>query len=232
MHTINIAIDGYSSCGKSTLAKAIAAKLGYIYIDTGAMYRAVTLYCIENNVWGETAIIQHLDKINVSFRYTIPSGKSGSPQAGSETYLNGKNIEREIRENREVANHVSSVSAIKEVRKKLVAIQRSLGKQKGVVMDGRDIGTVVFPDAELKIFMTASHGIRAKRRHDELLSKGINISMDEVKKNIESRDYQDTHRAEDPLQKAEDAVVLDNSHLSPKQQFEVVLKLAKEKINF
>lgn len=224
MHKINIAIDGYSSCGKSTLAKALAARLGYVFIDTGAMYRAVTLYCIEKNLWDEKNIIQHLEKINVSFQYNNESEKS-------ETYLNGKNIEREIRENPAVADNVSKISAIKEVRKKLVFLQKELGKQKGVVMDGRDIGTVVFPDAELKIFMTANNEIRAKRRHDELLSKGIIISMEEVKKNNESRDYMDTHRAEDPLRKAKDAVVIDNSHLTPQQQLDIALKIANEKIN-
>lgn len=224
MHKINIAIDGYSSCGKSTLAKALAARLGYVFIDTGAMYRAVTLYCIEKNLWDEKNIIQHLEKINVSFQYNNESEKS-------ETYLNGKNIEREIRENPAVADNVSKISAIKEVRKKLVFLQKELGKQKGVVMDGRDIGTVVFPDAELKIFMTANNEIRARRRHDELLSKGIIISMEEVKKNNESRDYMDTHRAEDPLRKAKDAVVIDNSHLTPQQQLDIALKIANEKIN-
>lgn len=221
---INIAVDGYSSCGKSTLAKALAARLGYVYIDTGAMYRAVTLYCLENNLSGNEEIISRLDKINVSFRHNTETGKS-------ETYLNGKNIERVIRENPAVAENVSRISSIREVRQKLVALQKELGKQKGVVMDGRDIGTVVFPGAELKIFMTADNEIRAKRRFDELLSKGIRISMEEVKKNIESRDYQDTHRKEDPLRKAGDAVVIDNSFLTPGQQFEIALKLAEEKIS-
>lgn len=223
MKKINIAVDGYSSCGKSTLAKALAARLGYVYIDTGAMYRAVTFYCLEKNLSGEDEIISQLDKINVSFRHNTESGKS-------ETYLNGKNIERAIRENTAVAENVSKISSIREVRKKLVSLQKELGKQKGIVMDGRDIGTVVFPDAELKLFMTADTEIRAKRRYDELLSKGIKISMEEVKKNIESRDYQDTHRREDPLRKAEDAVVIDNSFLDPGQQFEIALKLAEEKI--
>lgn len=223
MKKINIAIDGFSSCGKSTLAKALAAKLGYVFIDTGAMYRAVTLYCLEKNLSDEEDIIHHLDKIKVSFHYNTDSGKS-------ETYLNGENIEREIRENSSVANNVSKISSIREVRKKLVTLQKELGKQKGVVMDGRDIGTVVFPDAELKIFLTANKEIRAKRRYDELISKGINISIEEVRKNNESRDYLDTHRKEDPLRKADDAVIIDNSLLTPARQLEIVLNLAEEKI--
>ncbi len=221
---INIAIDGYSSCGKSTLAKALAAKLGYVYIDTGAMYRAVTLYCIKNNLNEKNEIISNLSKINVLFKYNSRSEKS-------ETYLNGKNIEREIRENTAVADRVSKISSIKEVRKKLVALQKELGKEKGVVMDGRDIGTVVFPNAELKIFMTANYKTRAKRRFDELKAKGVKITLEEIMKNIEERDYEDTHRTEDPLRKAVDAVVLDNSDLNHQQQFEIALTLAEEKIN-
>lgn len=223
MKKINIAIDGYSSCGKSTLAKELAAKLGYVYIDTGAMYRAVTLFCLENNLLGEK-VITHLDKINVSFQYNTETGKS-------ETFLNGKNIERAIRENAEVANNVSPVSTIKEVRKKLVSLQKELGKNKGVVMDGRDIGTVVFPEAELKIFMTAKNEVRAKRRYDELLLKGINTTLADVRANLESRDLIDSTRVADPLRKADDAITLDNTFLTPKEQFEIALKMAEEKIN-
>lgn len=223
MKKINIAIDGYSSCGKSTLAKALAAKLGYVYIDTGAMYRAVTLYCLKNNLSGKNEIVSHLERINVSFQYNIQTEKS-------ETYLNGKNVEREIRENTAVAENVSKISSIKEVRKKLVALQKELGREKGVVMDGRDIGTVVFPDAELKIFMTANHETRAKRRYDELMAKGVRVTMEEIMKNIELRDYEDTHRIENPLRKADDAVVLDNSELTYFSQLNFALKLAMEKI--
>lgn len=224
MPAINIAIDGFSSCGKSTLAKALAAELGYVYIDTGAMYRAVTLYYIRKKFFEPEKIIDVLDEINVSFRHNLKSGKS-------ETLLNGENIEREIRENPDVADLVSKISTIKEVRKKLVSIQKASIKQKGVIMDGRDIGTVVIPDAELKIFLTASKEVRAKRRFDELKAKGMDITFEEVKKNIELRDYEDTHRASDPLKKADDAIVIDNSNLTAEQQLEIALTLAKEKIN-
>ncbi|MES2837945.1 MAG: (d)CMP kinase [Bacteroidota bacterium] len=224
MKKITIAIDGYSSCGKSTLAKALAAKLGYSYVDSGAMYRAVTYFFLQNQVipasnleFEEEKVLHALNQIHLTFVYN-PALKA------SETYLNEVNVEKEIRE-MHVSQHVSKVSAIKEVRTRLVAIQQKLGKSKGVVMDGRDIGTVVFPDAELKLFMTADIDVRAQRRFDELTSKGNKISMDEVKQNLWQRDYDDTHRKENPLTKAEDAIILDNSDLNRQQQLEFVTKL-------
>lgn len=224
MDAITVAIDGYSSCGKSTLAKALAVKLGYSYIDTGAMYRATTLFLIRKGIHPsqenfEQNVIEQLKDIHLSFKYN-PTTKS------SDTYLNSENVEVEIRQ-MSVSNMVSDVSIIKEVREKMVAIQKKLGKGKAVVMEGRDIGTNVFPDAELKIFMTADLEIRMQRRYDELHSKGMLVSMEEVKKNLESRDYQDTHRKENPLIKADDAIVLDNSDLSRLEQLEYVLKLIK-----
>jgi len=223
MKKITIAIDGYSSCGKSTLAKALASKLGYAYIDSGAMYRAVTLFAIKhgyikNNEINQSAIIHNLDKINIWFKY--------NPQTKvSETYLNGVNVEKEIRQ-LEVSNFVSKVSAIKEVRKKMVAIQQEMGRDKGVVMDGRDIGTTVFPNAELKLFMTADPQIRAQRRLFELKSKGEQVTLEEIAKNLEKRDYDDTK--ESPLVKAKDAILFDNSDLTQVEQLEYVLKLIKD----
>lgn len=224
MRKITIAIDGYSSCGKSTLAKALAAKLGYSYVDSGAMYRAVTYYFIHNhvipdnkNAFDNEKVLHALNQIHLTFVYN-PSLKA------SETYLNEVNVEKEIREML-VSQSVSKVSAIKEVRARLVAIQQKLGKTKGVVMDGRDIGTVVFPDAELKLFMTADIDIRAQRRFDELTSKGNKITTEEVKQNLAQRDHDDTHRKENPLTKAKDAIVLDNSDLSKQQQLDFVTKL-------
>ncbi|MBN4062297.1 MAG: cytidylate kinase [Flavobacteriales bacterium] len=227
MRKIIIAVDGYSSCGKSTLAKQLAKELGHVYVDSGAMYRAVTLFSIEHNFIDrdnvkKQELIDSLDDIQISFK---PNAEFGF----SETFLNGKNVEKEIRQMK-VATHVSKISAIKEVRKKLVSLQCKIGRNGGVVMDGRDIGSVVFPDAELKIFMTADKEIRAKRRFDELYAKGESVSMEEVKKNIEERDYLDTHREESPLVQAKDAIVLDNSNLTPQQQLEVALEWAKEKI--
>lgn len=225
MSKITIAIDGYSSCGKSTLAKALAAKLQYIYVDSGAMYRAVTLYClkkgyIKKNKPDETKIITSLRSIKLSFEYN-------SSTKIYDTILNKENVEREIRQ-MHVSNAVSMVSSIKKVREKMGKIQREFGKHKGVVMEGRDIGTNIFPDADLKIFMTADTDIRTQRRHDELTAKGVNISLDEVRKNLESRDYTDTHRKENPLVKAKDAIVLDNSDLNKEQQVEYVLKLIED----
>jgi CMP/dCMP kinase len=189
MSKITIAIDGYSSCGKSTLAKAIAAKLGYSYVDTGAMYRAITLYAlrkgfITDGVLDTESLIASLPDINITFQFN-PLTRS------SETYLNGVNVEKELR-TMEVSGNVSQVSTVKEVRQKLVALQRLLGKDKGVVMDGRDIGTNVFPNAELKLFMIADKDVRVQRRLDELTSKGQAVTADEVRKNLEDRDYQDT----------------------------------------
>lgn len=225
MSKITIAIDGYSSCGKSTLAKAIAAKLGYSYVDTGAMYRAITLYAlrkgfITDGVLNTQALIDSLPDIRISFQFN-PLTRS------SETYLNGENVEKELR-TMEVSGNVSQVSTVKEVRQKLVALQRLLGKDKGVVMDGRDIGTNVFPNAELKLFMIADKDVRVQRRLDELTSKGEVVTADEVRKNLEDRDYQDTHRKENPLSKARDAIVLDNTDLNREQQMEYVLKLIED----
>lgn len=212
---IVIAIDGYSSCGKSTFAKAIAKELNYIYIDSGAMYRAVTLYSmrkgfIKNGIPYKPGIINDLDNIKIDFIYNPGSGES-------EIHLNSENVEKEIR-SIEVSSHVSAVSTIPEVRTRMVALQREIGAQKGIVMDGRDIGTVVFPDAELKIFMTASADIRAKRRHDEMTGKGQKISFEEVRRNIVSRDITDENRDISPLRRADDAVVLDNSRMTVEEQ--------------
>jgi len=223
---ITIAIDGYSACGKSTLAKALAAKIGYAYVDSGAMYRAVTLYCMRNKLIHEGSfdtaeVLAHLENINLSFKYN-PATKS------SDTFLNGENVEREIRK-MEVSAQVSRISVVKEVRDKMCAIQRRLGKDKGVVMDGRDIGTHIFPDAELKIFMTADPEVRTQRRLDELTAKGTHVSFDEVRKNLDQRDHEDTHRKESPLRQANDAIVLDNSELSKEEQLEFVLKLVKQR---
>ncbi|MDR2026496.1 MAG: (d)CMP kinase [Prevotellaceae bacterium] len=217
MSKIVIAIDGYSSTGKSTVAKAIARRLNYIYVDTGAMYRAVTLFCLQNGLIDSAGKISDrlkssLPDIRIEFR---KSGDSGM----ADTYLNGVNVEKEIR-SIETANHVSAVSAIPEVRELLVGQQQLMGRNRGIVMDGRDIGTVVFPDAELKVFMTASPEIRAMRRFSELKAKNRNVTLDEVRKNIEERDFMDTHREVSPLKQAADAVVLDNSNMSPDEQLE------------
>lgn len=210
-----IAVDGHSSCGKSTFAKAIAARMGYLYIDSGAMYRAVTLAFIEEGVikgdtLDEEALGRLLDNITIDFR---PAG-SGS---AAETYLNGVNVEKRIR-GLEVASSVSLVSTSAMVRRKMVALQQEMGKDKGIVMDGRDIGTVVFPDADIKIFLTASADIRAGRRYKELIEKGEDVNFDEIRENILRRDEIDSTRKESPLKKAADAVVLDNSHMTPDEQ--------------
>lgn len=213
---ITIAIDGYSSTGKSTFAKNIAKRLGYIFVDTGAMYRAVTLYCIDNGLIGEEGfpdtkeIIRRLPEIKIGFTYNSQTGKS-------ETMLNGVNVEADIR-GIEVSRYVSPVSAIPEVRVQMVELQREMGKHGGVVMDGRDIGTVVFPNAELKLFMTADPKVRAIRRFNELKKKGQSVSLQEIEENITHRDYEDSHRAASPLRQAEDAIVLDNSNISPDEQ--------------
>ncbi|MBS1651072.1 MAG: (d)CMP kinase [Bacteroidetes bacterium] len=226
MQKITIAVDGYSSCGKSTLAKALAQKLGYNYIDTGAMYRAVALFALNNNYFDAKgkpnidSVINSLPNINVSFTFNAANKTS-------ETCLNGINVEREIRSMR-VSDKVSLISSIKEVREKMVALQREMGKNKGVVLDGRDIGTNVFPDAELKLFMTADTLVRAQRRFDELSSKGQYHSIEEIKLNLQKRDYDDTHRKENPLTRAKNAVVIDNSDLSREQQLEFVLKLIND----
>ena len=222
---ITIAIDGFSSTGKSTLAKQLATHLGYIYVDSGAMYRAVTLFAMQKNFikkdyFDSDSLVSNLDNIEMDLQF--------NPDLGySEMYLNGVNVEREIR-NIEVSSFVSLVAEISEVRQKLVLLQKQLGKGKGVVMDGRDIGTVVFPDAELKIFMTASSETRAKRRFDELIGKGESISFEAVLHNVQQRDYIDTHRDDSPLVMASDAVEVDNSNLNRQQQFSTVLALVHQ----
>jgi cytidylate kinase len=219
---ITIAIDGFSSTGKSTLAKQLAKYLGYIYVDTGAMYRAVTFYAMEHDIISENyfdkkSLIEKLPKISLQFLF--------NPDLGfAEIYLNEKNVETEIR-TLAVSNFVSKIAEISEVRAKLVEQQQQMGKNKGIVMDGRDIGTVVFTDAELKLFMTASPETRAKRRYDELIEKGQEVTYEEVLKNVQERDYIDTHREDSPLTKAADAIGIDNSHLSIQEQFDKVLEL-------
>ena len=215
MKKIVIAIDGFSSCGKSTFAKAIAARLGYIFIDTGAMYRAVTLCALNQGLVGEqsvdeAAVVAMLDRVNISFKFN-------SERGASDVYVNGECVEREIR-TIEVSSCVSRISSIREVREKLVALQQQMGCDRGVVMDGRDIGTVVFPDAELKIFMTADPKVRAERRYAELTAKGDKVTMEEILENVISRDNADMTRAISPLRQADDAVVLDNSYMSVEEQ--------------
>lgn len=218
---IIIAIDGYSSCGKSTFAKALAARLGYIFIDTGAMYRAVTLYAMRQGIADQPqAVVAALPKIDIAFRFNPASGRS-------EVYLNGENVERDIRRI-DVSNRVSTISSIPEVRAKLVALQQQMGEARGVVMDGRDIGTVVFPNAELKIFMTADPRVRAERRYKELRAKGEEVSLEEIERNVRERDRQDETRAVSPLRRADDAVVLDNSHMTVEEQMEWVDGLLKK----
>lgn len=221
---IIIAIDGFSSCGKSTMAKSLARELGYIYIDSGAMYRAVTLFALRNNQISDgkphvKSIISDIENINITFRFDPLSEKNT-------TFLNGENIEEEIRR-LEVSDNVSPVSAIKEVRQAMVKLQQRMGADKGIVMDGRDIGTVVFPQAELKIFMTADPEIRAQRRFLELSLKGQNVSMDDIRQNINQRDYIDQNREESPLKKADDAIILDNSYLTPEQQLQWAIQQAR-----
>ena len=217
MRKITIAIDGFSSCGKSTMAKDLAREIGYIYIDSGAMYRAVTLYCIENGLLHDGQIDverlrSEIDNIRISFR---PNEETNRP----DTYLNGVNVENKIR-TMEVSAHVSPVAALDFVREAMVRQQQEMGRQKGIVMDGRDIGTTVFPDAELKIFVTASPEIRAQRRYDELKAKGQAADFDEILENVKQRDHIDQNRKVSPLRKADDALLLDNSHLTIEQQKE------------
>ncbi|MDE7006326.1 (d)CMP kinase [uncultured Alistipes sp.] len=220
-HKIIIAVDGFSSCGKSTFAKAIAARLGYIFIDTGAMYRAVTLYAqehgaIRSGIVDEEAVCRLLDQIAITFRFNPSRG-------ASDIYVNGDLVEGKIR-TIEVSNCVSQVSAIPAVRQKLVAMQQEMGRRRGVVMDGRDIGTVVFPDAELKLFMTADPAVRARRRYDELTAKGQQVSLEEIERNVRERDKADMSRAISPLRQAEDAIVLDNSRMTVAEQMEWFMK--------
>ncbi len=220
---IIIAIDGFSSCGKSTLAKAVAKKLGYSYLDSGAMYRCVTLYCVQNgvDVNDKQAVISILDQVDIVFK----------PFDGLNTaFLNGVNVEEKLR-TLDISNRVSEVAAIPEVRRKLVQIQKNLGKEKGIVMDGRDITTVVFPDAELKIFLTADEEIRAMRRHRELVEKGQEVTLDEVTHNLTHRDHIDSTRKTSPLRQAEDAFVIDNTLLNRDEQVDVVLKYVEHICN-
>ena len=222
MKKITIAIDGHSSCGKSTMAKDLARRVGYIYVDTGAMYRSVTLYALRNNLFNEDGSIKtdelqrQMPDIYISFRLNEETGRP-------DTYLNDECVERDIR-SIEVSNHVSPIAALPFVREALVAQQQQMGKDKGVVMDGRDIGTVVFPDAELKIFVTASAQVRAQRRYDELKQKGMPADFDEILKNVEERDYIDSHRETSPLHKADDALLLDNSHMTIDEQNEWLMQ--------
>ena len=225
MKNLIIAIDGFSSCGKSTIAKDLAKKLNYRYIDSGAMYRAITYYSIINNLINgdkidENKLLNNLSNIEIDFKYNVKSKQN-------EIILNGENIEDKIR-GIKVSEKVSIVSKIKKVREFLVKQQRKMGEQKQIVMDGRDIGTVVFPNADIKFFMTANAQIRAKRRFDELSSKGEKVSFDEIKKNILERDYLDQNRKESPLKKANDAIILDNSNLSRQEQLNWILQKINE----
>lgn len=227
MRKITIAIDGYSSCGKSTMAKDLAREIGYIYVDTGAMYRSVTLFAMRNSLFDEDGSIKtdelkdRMGEINISFRLNSETGRP-------DTYLNGELVEKEIR-TMEVSANVSKIAALPFVREALVAQQQAMGKEKGIIMDGRDIGTVVFPDAELKIFVTASAEVRAQRRYDELKAKGMPADFDDILKNVKERDYIDSHRETSPLRKADDALELDNSHMTIEEQKAWLMARYKEK---
>jgi len=216
MRKITIAIDGFSSCGKSTMAKDLARELGYIYVDTGAMYRCVTLYALRHGIIDTDGAINlpkleaEIPNINISFKLNKETGRP-------DTYLNNVNVESEIR-TMEVSSHVSPIAAIPFVRAALVAQQQKMGEEKGIVMDGRDVGTVVFPNAELKIFVTASPEVRAQRRYDELKAKGLEADFEEILENLKQRDYIDSHREVSPMRKADDAIELDNSHISIAKQ--------------
>ena len=222
MKKITIAIDGYSSCGKSTMAKDLARRIGYVYVDTGAMYRAVTLYALRNGLFAEDGSVlteqleKHMGNINITFQFNPETQKP-------DTYLNGALVEKEIR-SLEVSNHVSPIAAVPFVRTAMVAQQQAMGQEGGIVMDGRDIGTTVFPQAELKIFVTASAEVRAQRRYDELVSKGMPEPYEDILKNVEERDYIDTHREVSPLRQADDALLLDNSHMTIPEQNEWVME--------
>lgn len=230
MKKITIAIDGFSSCGKSTMAKDLAKEIGYIYVDTGAMYRSVTLFALRHNLFNadgtirEEELKEQMKDINISFQLNKTTGRP-------DTYLNGENVENDIR-TMEVSSHVSPIATLAFVREALVVQQQRMGAEKGIVMDGRDIGTVVFPKAELKIFVTASAEVRAQRRYDELKAKGMDADYADILKNVEERDYIDSHRATSPLRKADDAIELDNSNLTIAEQkkwlYEQYLKAAKE----
>lgn len=228
MRKIIIAIDGYSSCGKSTMAKNLAKEIGYVYVDTGAMYRAVTLFALRKGFFktddevDEEALRASLPDIHITFRLNNATGRP-------DTYLNDENVEQEIRDMK-VSAHVSVIAALPFVRQLLVAQQQLMGKEKGIVMDGRDIGTVVFPHAELKVFVTASPEVRAQRRYDELKQKGQDVSFDDILKNVQERDYIDSHRATSPLRKADDAIELDNSHLTIAQQQQWLLDAYRQAV--
>lgn len=224
---IIVAIDGHSSCGKSTIAKAVATKFGYLFIDSGAMYRAVTLYALRHNlvtdgILNQQKLIDALSDIKIEFRYNPEMQKS-------EMYLNGENVENEIRQ-LPVSQNVSPVATLAEVRKLMVKLQQQMGKNKGIVMDGRDIGTVVFPKAELKLFVTASAEIRAQRRFDELTAKGDKVSYDEILQNVIERDHMDSTREVSPLKRADDALILDNSNMSRQEQLVWVISKVEERL--
>ena len=228
-HKIVVAIDGHSSCGKSTIAKAVASKFGYIFIDSGAMYRAVTLFALRKQLISEGSVkvqelIDLLPTIQIDFRYNAEKHKS-------DTYLNGENVEDEIRQ-LPVSQNVSPVATIAEVRAAMVRLQQEMGKDKGIVMDGRDIGTVVFPEAELKLFVTASAEIRAQRRFDELTAKGESVSYAEILQNVQERDRIDSTREVSPLRKADDALVLDNSYMTREEQLDWVIEQVERSLKF
>ena len=228
MKKITIAIDGHSSCGKSTMAKDLARRVGYIYVDTGAMYRSVTLYALRQGLFREDGSIlteeleRQLPQVSISFQLNEETGRP-------DTYLNGELVEQEIR-SLEVSNHVSPIAALGFVREAMVAQQQEMGRGGGVVMDGRDIGTVVFPDAELKVFVTASAEVRAQRRYDELKQKGMEADYDDILKNVQERDYIDSHREVSPLRKADDAKELDNSHMTIAEQKEWLMEQFRQAI--
>ena len=227
MKKITIAIDGHSSCGKSTMAKDLAREVGYVYVDTGAMYRSVTLYALRHNLFNEDGSVNtpalegEMSNIHISFKFNAETGRP-------DTYLNNECVEKEIR-SLEVSNHVSPIAAVGFVRSAMVAQQQQMGKDKGVVMDGRDIGTTVFPDAELKIFVTASAKVRAQRRYDELKAKGMPADFDDILKNVEERDYIDSHREVSPLRKADDAIELDNSDMTIPEQKQWLMDRFRER---
>jgi cytidylate kinase len=225
MRKITVAIDGHSSCGKSTMAKDLASEVGYVYVDTGAMYRSVTLFALRNGLFDGAeinveALRQRMDEIHISFKFNAETGRP-------DTYLNGELVEQEIR-GMEVSNNVSPIAALPFVREAMVAQQQQMGKDGGVVMDGRDIGTVVFPDAELKVFVTASAEVRAQRRYDELKGKGKEADYAEILKNVQERDYIDSHREVSPLKQADDALLLDNSNMTISEQKEWLLERFRE----
>ncbi len=224
MKKITIAIDGHSSCGKSTMAKALAQKVGYVYVDTGAMYRSVTLYALRHNLFRENGSIK-TEELETALKDIVIEQKLVDGK--TTTFLNGENVERDIR-TLEVSNHVSPVAALPFVRTALVAQQQRMGENGGIVMDGRDIGTVVFPHAELKIFVTASAEVRAQRRYDELKEKGMAADYDDILKNVQERDYIDSHREVSPLRQADDALLLDNSHMTIPEQDEWLMQRFEE----